>query len=55
VAAYTFGYDHDLRLGPHLLAAPGAQFTLCVAPQKLQPVYGTSPTGETFFVRFRLR
>jgi hypothetical protein len=55
VAAFSFGYDHDLRLGPHLLAAPGMQFTLYHAPQKLQPVYGTTPTAEVFFVRFRLR
>src|SRR3984885_6227876 len=27
VAAYTFGYDRDYRVAPHLLAAPGAQFT----------------------------
>ena len=55
VAAFSFGYDHDLRLGPHLLAAPGMQFTLYHAPQKLQSVYGTTPTAEVFFVRFRLR
>jgi hypothetical protein len=55
VAAFSFGYDHDLHFGKHLLAAPGMQFTLYHAPQKLQPVYGTSPTAEVFFVRFRLR
>jgi len=54
VAAFSFGYDHDLRLGPHLLAAPGMQFTLYRAPQKLQPVYGSTPTAEVFFIRFRL-
>ena len=55
VAAFSFGYDHDLRIGPHLLAAPGVQFTVYHAPQKLQPVYGASPTSEAVFVRFRLR
>ncbi len=55
VAAFSFGYDHDFPLGPHLLAAPGMQFTVYHAPQKLQPVYGASPTAELFFVRFRLR
>jgi hypothetical protein len=55
VAAFSFGYDHDLCLGRHLLAAPGMQFTVYHAPQKLQPVYGASPTSETFFIRFRLR
>jgi len=54
VAAFSFGYDHDLRLGPHLLAAPGMQFTVYHAPQKLQPIYGSTPTAELFFVRFRL-
>jgi hypothetical protein len=55
VAAFSFGYDHDLRLGTHLLAAPGMQFTVYHAAQKLQPVYGATPTAEVFFVRFRLR
>ncbi len=55
VAAYTLGYDHDLRLGPHLLAAPGAQFTLYRTPQLLRQTYGSTPTGEVLFIRFRLR
>jgi hypothetical protein len=55
IAAFSLGYDHDFPLGPHLLAAPGMQFTVYHAPQKLQPVYGASPTAEVFFVRFRLR
>jgi len=55
VAAYTLGYDHDLPLGPHLLAAPGAQFTLYRTPQALRFIYGDTPTAETLFIRFRLR
>ena len=55
VAAYTIGYDRDLAVGPHLLAAPGAQFTVYRTPQQLQTAYGATPTGEVFFVRFRLR
>jgi hypothetical protein len=55
VAAYTLGYDHDLALGAHLLAAPGAQFTVYRTPQALRSIYGETPTGEVFFVRFRLR
>jgi len=55
VAAFSFGYDHDFPLGPHLLAAPGMQFTVYHSPQKLQALYGDSPTAEVFFVRFRLR
>jgi hypothetical protein len=55
IAAYTLGYDRDIPLGPHLLAAPGVQFTAYRTPQPLRPTYGTSPTGEVFFIRFRLR
>jgi len=55
VAAYTLGYDHDLRLGAHLLAAPGAQLMVYRSPQALRATYGATPTGEVFFVRFRLR
>jgi hypothetical protein len=55
VAAYTLGYDHDLPLGPHLLAAPGAQVTLYRTPQALRFIYGDTPTAETLFIRFRLR
>ncbi len=43
VAAYTFGYDHDLPLGRHLLAAPGAQLTLYRTPEPLRPLYGNTP------------
>ena len=55
VAAYTLGYDHDFALGPHLLAAPGAQVTVYRTPASLRPAYGDTPTGEVLFVRFRLR
>ncbi len=55
VAAYTFGYDHDIALGPHLLAAPGAQVTVYRTPSALRATYGATPTAETIFIRFRLR
>jgi hypothetical protein len=55
VAAYSIGYDHDLPLGPHVLAAPGTQFTVYRTPTALRPAYGATPTAELFFVRFRLR
>jgi hypothetical protein len=55
VAAFTFGYDHDFPLGKHILAAPGAQFTLYCTPAALSAIYGSTPTAEVFFVRFRLR
>jgi hypothetical protein len=55
IAAYTLGYDHDIPLGPHILAAPGAQITLYRTPSALRSIYGETPTGEVLFVRFRLR
>jgi hypothetical protein len=55
VAAFTFGYDHDIAIGPHLLAAPGAQFTFYRTPSALRSTYGATPTAETIFIRFRLR
>jgi hypothetical protein len=55
VAEYSFGYDHDLALGPHVLAAPGVQVTAYRTPVALRPVYGATPTAELAFVRFRLR
>ncbi|MFC6646442.1 hypothetical protein ACFQBQ_12775 [Granulicella cerasi] len=55
VAAFTFGYDRDFAVGRHLLAAPGAQVTLYRSPALLAKAYGDTPTGEVFFVRFRLR
>jgi hypothetical protein len=55
VAAYTFGYDHDLPFGRHILIAPGAQLTIYRTPEALRPTYGNTPTAETLFIRFRLR
>jgi hypothetical protein len=54
VAAYTFGYDRDYRIAPHLLAAPGAQFTTYVTPDVLTPTYGHHPFGVVAFVRLRI-
>ncbi|HZY63503.1 MAG TPA: hypothetical protein VFE38_13365 [Edaphobacter sp.] len=54
VQAYSFGYDRDFRVAPHLLAAPGAQFTSYTAPQALVPTYGHHPFGVVAFIRFRL-
>ena len=55
VAATTFGYDHDLPFGGHILIAPGAQVTIYRTPELLRPTYGNTPTAETLFIRFRLR
>jgi hypothetical protein len=54
VQAYTAGYDRDFHIAPHLLAAPGAQFTSYTAPQALIPTYGHHPFGVVVFARFRL-
>jgi hypothetical protein len=55
VAAYTFGYDRDFPIGSHLLAAPGTQFTFYRTPVALRSYYGSTPTAEQFFIRFRIR
>jgi hypothetical protein len=55
VAAYTFGYDRDFPLGPHLLIAPGTQFTVYRTPAALRWIYAATPTAEQFFIRFRIR
>jgi hypothetical protein len=54
VAAYSFGYDRDYRIAPHLLAAPGAQFTTYTTPSALVSTYGAHPFGAAIFVRFRI-
>lgn len=54
VQAYTLGYDRDFQIVPHLLAAPGAQFTSYTAPPSLIPAYGHHPFGAVVFVRFRI-
>jgi hypothetical protein len=54
VQAFTMGYDRDFRLAPHLMAAPGAQFTTYATPQALRSIYGDHPFGVVAFVRFRL-
>jgi hypothetical protein len=54
VAAYTFGYDRDYRFIPHLLVAPGAQFTTYTTPAPLISTYGSHPWGVVAFVRLRI-
>ena len=54
VAAYTFGYDRDYRFIPHILTAPGAQFTTYATPGSLISTYGHHPWGVTVFVRLRI-
>jgi hypothetical protein len=54
VAAYTFGYDRGYHVIPHLLTAPGAQFTTYTTPSALVSTYGAHPWGVVAFVRFRI-
>ncbi len=54
VQGYSFGYDRDFRLGRHITAAPGAQFTTYSTPQALKSTYGDHPWGVAAFVRFRI-
>ncbi|WP_260704580.1 hypothetical protein [Edaphobacter flagellatus] len=54
VAAFSFGYDRDFRIGRHITAAPGAQFTTYNTPQALQTTYGDHPWGVAAFLRFRI-
>ena len=54
VAAYSFGYDRDYRVLPHLLAAPGAQFTTYTTPAALVSTYGAHPFGAVAFLRLRI-
>jgi hypothetical protein len=54
VQAYTLGYDRQYRIAPHLLAAPGAQFTLYRAPDALTSTYGRAPFGAVVFLRLRI-
>jgi hypothetical protein len=54
VAAYTIGYDRDFHIAPHLLAAPGAQFTTYITPQSLISTYGAHPFGAVAFLRLRI-
>ena len=53
VEAYTFGYDRDIDLVPHLASALGAQFTAYGVADTLKSIYGSHPLGVVMFVRLR--
>jgi len=53
VQAYTFGYDREIALVPHLASAIGAQFTTYGVAERLKPIYGAHPAGVAVFVRLR--
>ena len=53
VQAYTFGYDRDIRLMPHVASALGAQITAYGVGGPLEAIYGTGPVGFNVFLRLR--
>ncbi len=53
VQAYTFGYDRDVDLIPHLATALGAQVTAYTVGSRLEPIYGSDPMGVVVFLRLR--
>jgi hypothetical protein len=53
VQAYTFGYDRDIQLVPHLASAIGAQATTYGVPDTLRAIYGRHPAGVAIFLRLR--
>jgi len=53
VQAYTFGYDHDFDLIPHLATALGGQVTFHGMPASLNSFYGSHPRGVVLFLRVR--
>jgi len=53
VQAYTFGYDRDVDVLPHLRTALGAQVTAYTVGSQLRPVYGSDPMGVVVFLRIR--
>jgi hypothetical protein len=53
VQAYTFGYDRDVVLLPHVASAIGLQVTAYGVGKPLQATYGSSPIGVNIFLRLR--
>jgi hypothetical protein len=53
VQAYTFGYDRDFNVIPHLASAIGAQVTAYGVGDPLKPIYGSDPIGVNLFLRLR--
>jgi len=53
VQAYTFGYDREFKLLPHLSTALGGQLTIYSKPDFLTPLYGEHPVGGLVFLWIR--
>jgi hypothetical protein len=53
VQAYSFGYDHDFDVIPHVASAIGAECAAYGVADALKPIYGSHPFGVALFVRLR--
>jgi hypothetical protein len=53
VQGYTFGYDREFNLFPHVSTAIGAQLSVYGVPDSLRGIYGARPAGIAIFVRMR--
>jgi hypothetical protein len=53
VQAYTFGYDREFNLIPHVSGAFGGQYTLYTKPSSLDSIYGSHSMGVLLFLRLR--
>lgn len=53
VQAYTFGYERDVSLVPHLESGLGAQVAAYTVGSRLEPIYGSDPVGVSIFLRLR--
>ena len=54
VQVYTLGYDRQYHIAPHLLAAPGAQYTQYRTFDPLAATYGRTPFSVVAFLRLRI-
>jgi len=53
VQAYSFGYDRDIDVIPHLATAVGAQVTTYGVSDRLKGIYGAHPARIVVFLRVR--
>jgi hypothetical protein len=53
VKAFTFGYDREYNIVPHLTTAFGGQVNFYSAPDNLKSIYGSHPAGVVLFVHFK--
>jgi len=53
VQAFTFGYDREFDLIPHIASAIGVQVTGYGVPEALKAIYGSRPVGAAVFIRLR--